>query len=251
MLEIVYLLKLVLLTPMVLITLALSCLLFFRRQGVVVAIISLALFFGLSLPAVENSIALRWEKDLPVQQQAIKQFAPQAIVVIGGGISYSKAEYGKAVDVKTGTLIRLRYAAKLAKETGLPVLVSGGKTLDLEVSEAEAMAGVLQDEFAVPVVWQEPESRNTAENARLCRDLLARQGIDKVLLVTQAYHMTRAKNEFLKAGFQVLPAPTDFFGRDGIGSFKLSAWFPEIKALQYGYYFIHEGLGILWYSLRY
>jgi len=176
-------------------------------------------------------------------------FLPQAIVVIGGGLDPAAVEYRSDATVKAGTLLRLRYAAKLARETGLPVMVSGGRSMDsTEASEAEIMASVLQEEFAVPVAWREAGSRNTAENARFSRNILRQQSIDRIILVTQAYHMPRAESEFRKAGFQVLAAPTAFFGR--AGGFSWFDWIPSVKALEQCFLLAHESVGMLWYSLR-
>ena len=55
----------------------------------------------------------------------------------------------------------------------------------------------------------EPESRNTAENARFTRDLLG-DGGNTVALVTSAFHMPRSVGLFRAQGVQVLPWPTDY-----------------------------------------
>lgn len=60
-------------------------------------------------------------------------------------------------------------------------------------------------EFITLLAWLESNSHNTAENAQFGRSLLLEYGINKIVLVTQAYHMPRAVNEFRKAGFDVLP----------------------------------------------
>lgn len=249
--EIFALIKLLLLPPMVLPVLAVILLVFFQKRKLPVVTVCLSLFLILSLPVVANKIAKSLEYFPPLQPERIQQFLPQAIVVLGAGLERSGLEYGNNVTIKSGTLLRVRYAARLARLTGLPVLASGGRTLgDKDVSEAELMASVLRDEFGIPVVWMEMTSLNTAENARLTRQTLQQLGIGKILLVTQAYHMPRAEKEFRKAGFQVLPAPTSFIGRDAAGS-ALSDWIPSVKALEHIFLLAHECVGMLWYRLRY
>ena len=44
-------------------------------------------------------------------------------------------------------------------------------------------------------------------------------GISRILLVTDAMHMPRAKMVFSKAGLDVIAAPTMFFGFESIGPF--------------------------------
>jgi uncharacterized SAM-binding protein YcdF (DUF218 family) len=70
---------------------------------------------------------------------------------------------------------------------------------------------VLQD-FGVPpsATLLEDASRNTRENATMTAALLRQRGIDKILLVTSALHMERARRYFVVEGLSVEPAPTDF-----------------------------------------
>ena len=105
------------------------------------------------------------------------------------------------------SLIRLRHGARLARETQLPVLISGGRPLRAENSEAAVMAGILKNEFGIAVRWREEQSQDTAGNARYSAEILRQAGITRVVLVTQAFHMPRARLLFEAAGVQVVPAP--------------------------------------------
>lgn len=240
-----------LLPPLGLVVLAAIGAIFYkRRAGLLVVAVSLLLLLILSLPIVENKLALHWECIPALRTDSLQRFSPQAIVVIGGGLEHAASEYRADWTVNARTLLRVRYAAKLARETGLPVAVSGGKPMDTAgPPEAEIMAAVLIEEFGVPVTWQEGVSRNTAENARLSRNILQQHGINRIILVTQAYHMPRAESEFRKTGFQVLPAPTAFIGR--VAGFSLFDWIPSVRALEHVFLLSHESLGMLWYRLRY
>ena len=241
------------LPPMVFLLVAMAGLIFYKKKrGFHLVLFSLSLFLLLSLPVVENRIAVWWESFPPLQAGYMQRFQPKVIVVIGGGLEHSGQEYDRDVTMKTGTLLRVRYAAHLSRESGLPVLASGGASLKgFDVSESELMAAALRDEFSVPVVWQEQESLNTAENARLSRQILQRLSIDRIILVTEAYHMRRAENEFRKAGFEVMAAPTAFIGHADSDLFSLAAWLPSVKALEHGFLLSYETIGMLWYSLRY
>src|SRR5205085_6891262 len=86
----------------------------------------------------------------------------------------------------------------------VPMFGSGTQT------EAEAARTVLE-EWGVPesAILVETRSKNTAENGAFSRDVLATRGIQRVLLVTSAYHMPRAVAAFRRAGLQVSPSPTD------------------------------------------
>jgi uncharacterized SAM-binding protein YcdF (DUF218 family) len=169
-----------------------------------------------------------------------------AIVVLGGGTYFHAPEYG-ADTVSEAALARLRYAAKLQRETGKPVLVSGGRPLDNDLSEAQQMKSVLENEFKVPVQWTEDASDNTLENARLSFRILQQAGITRIYLVTHAWHMPRAAMVFRRAGFDVVPAPTAF--TTGYRTTLLS-FLPNADALYASRIFVHEAIGLLWYRLK-
>lgn len=169
-----------------------------------------------------------------------------AIVVLGGGTYFHAPEYGGDTTNKD-TLERLRYAAKLYRETLKPILVTGGAPLGNSTSEAEQMKQVLEHEFNVPVHWIEVASDNTLENAQLCRQMLKQAGISRIYLVTHAWHMPRAVQAFQTAGFQVVPAPTGYTTRYRT---DLLAFVPNAYALRDSRIFLHELIGMLWYQLK-
>lgn len=55
----------------------------------------------------------------------------------------------------------------------------------------------------------EDRSRNTSQNAEYSAEILAEQGIRRILLVTSAHHMPRAKRLFEAQGLKVVPVATD------------------------------------------
>jgi uncharacterized SAM-binding protein YcdF (DUF218 family) len=127
------------------------------------------------------------------------------------------------------------------------VLASGGAPEGNPVPEAQLMGHVLLQEFGVSVVWVEEGSRNTFENAHQSAALLKPAGIQKIYLVTHAWHMRRARIAFEHAGLTVIPAPTDFATR-----YKLTVldFLPDARALRDSGRFFREGVGIGWYYLR-
>lgn len=174
----------------------------------------------------------------------------QAIVVLAAGRIEDAPEYGGKEQPDYIALARLRYAARLHKETGLPILVSGGNgTSDGSlIPKALAMERALREEFAVPVRWVETESGNTAQNAEFSARILARENIRRILLVTDAMHMPRSVMTFERNGMEVVAAPTIFFGRD------TSTWLyllPSAENLRRSYYALYEWIGLVWYGLRY
>lgn len=200
----------------------------------------LALLFVFSLPAVGDAM-LRTLEGEPVSRTDLEQ--AQAIVVLGGG-RYREAPEYNGDTVGNETLARLRYAAKLQRESGRPILVTGGRPDGAGLSEAETMRHVLVGEFAAPVRWIEGESDNTRENALYSAQLLKRDGISRVLLVTHAWHMPRAARSFEQAGIAVSPAPT-LFHREPPTPLDFLP-----KSYSGARYAIHEWVGFVWYRLR-
>jgi len=172
----------------------------------------------------------------------------QAIVVLGGGRLANAPEYDHQDAPSSPTLRRMRYAATLQRVTGLPVLVTGGQPDGAHESEAAIMARGLRDEFGVPVKWVEGGSDNTAENARHSADMLTKENIRHVLLVTDAMHMPRSVQIFERAGLQITPAPTAFYT---VTPVLPSDFIPRTGWLVQSSYALHEWIGILWYQLRY
>jgi uncharacterized SAM-binding protein YcdF (DUF218 family) len=119
-----------------------------------------------------------------------------------------QAAQAQAIVVLGGRRERVHEAARLHSLTGLPILLSGKGTGDRPyASEAEKMAAILRTQHGIEPRWVETRSVNTHENAVESWCLLAPQGLVRVVLVTQARHMVRARREFQAAGFDVLADP--------------------------------------------
>lgn len=204
---------------------------------------ALAGLYLLSMPLVAQNLLVAWEGP-PAPQPASPD--AQAIVVLGGGKYVLAPEYGGDT-VLGATLVRLRYAARLHRQTGLPLLVSGGSPEGGAVSEAQAMRDALLRDFAVAVRWTEDGSANTLANARLSYALLSAQGIRTIYLVSHAWHLPRAQLAFERAGFRVIPAPTAYTTHYRRTVLDL---LPSAGALRDSAVFCHELLGTVWYRVR-
>jgi uncharacterized SAM-binding protein YcdF (DUF218 family) len=206
--------------------------------------ISFALLWLLSTPYIADGLLHRLEGE-PYATDTGKPLA-DAIVVLGGGTYFHAPEYGGDT-VGKETLERLRFAAKLHRETGKPILVTGGKPLGNSLSEGQQMKQVLEQEFKVPVRWVEGESDNTLQNAQLSYAVLKEAGIQRIYLVTHAWHMPRSVHAFQSAGFQVVPAPTAYTTRYRT---DLLTFIPNAGALRDSRIFMHELIGMFWYQLK-
>ncbi|RJG12109.1 YdcF family protein [Pseudomonas cavernicola] len=225
-----------------------------RRRSPRVAAACFVLGFAglwlLSLPITVEWAARALEREpalAEVEWAGLAQRA-DAIVVLGSGREKDDPAWGG--DQPSALAVeRLRYAARLAKVSGLPVLTSGGLHYGQPPSEAALMAQVLARDFGVTVRWQEGLSRTTWENASYSADMLREAGIKRVVLVTQAGHMPRSRWSFERVGFTVIPAPVGFLGVPNAR--PLGGWLPESKAVWQSGMLLNEAVGLLAYPLVY
>lgn len=171
----------------------------------------------------------------------------QAIVVLSAGRIPIAREYTNLDTVDAITLERLRYASRLSKVHQLPIVVAGGSVNDERDSLAKLMKRVLETDFGVQANWLEEKSKTTFENAMFTNKTLSEDSIDKILLVTHAYHMPRAMWCFEDVGLNPIPAPTVFYKRSTSTS-ELKEYIPNAGALKLTRIAMHEYIGKFWYK---
>lgn len=226
-----------LLPPLGLLVLALFALCWqgHKRIGRIIACSALTLALCMSLPFVAERLS-RGLEGAPISATLLQ--SAQAVVILGGGVHHGAPEYGGDT-LSRYSLERVRYGAKLARISKLPVLVSGGSVYGGQ-AEADLMKLVLETEFAVAVRWTESQSRDTAENALYTARMLKAANIRRIALVTHASHMRRATGAFEKSGLQVVPAATGFTPQ-GVSTFE--KLLPSVRAFERSAAAVHEWIG--------
>jgi len=219
-----------------------------RRTGASLLIFAVLSLYLLSLVPVSQAMLINLESWPPLPQ-TVSADGYGAIVVLGAGRYPDAPEYFHDT-VNATALERLRYAARLRRKTGLPLLVSGGTVHGEATPEASIMNRVLAQDYGGAARWLETESRNTMQNAIYSSRILRHEGIRRIYLVTHAVHMRRAMWAFRRQGMQVTPAPTVY------GMYRLHAvhtpWFiPTMLALDWSRRALYEHLGMLWYEIKY
>lgn len=224
--------------PLLLAGLGLILLSRFQRTGRAIAATGVLLLLAISMPIVADFLT-GFVDTVPAIAPGDAVDA-KALVILGGGIRRNAPEYGGDTLGKL-TLERVRYGARIARQTGLPVLISGGSVLEGQ-PEASLMQESLENEFGVPVRWIEARSRTTRENAALSAEILRKEGIHRVVLVAHGFDMRRAIAEFAAVGIEVVPAPT---GKRGSAGRSVLDFLPSIGGLQGSYYATYEILANL------
>ncbi|GAB2841185.1 YdcF family protein [Pseudoduganella ginsengisoli] len=211
----------------------------FRGALVVLLALSTRIVGNFMLAPLENSAP-------PLTAQAAS--GAQAIVVLTSGVVMQSPEYGGDDAPDESALARMRYAARVQHDTGLPLLVTGGRIYSAQKQSLAAnMASALRHDFRTDVKWVEEASVNTAENAAFSASILLPAGIKRIVLVTHAMHMQRAEQVFRSAGFEVVPAPTAYYSTGPFNAFQL---LPSSSGLSASYYACYEWIGLAWYRLR-
>ena len=229
-----------------------AAILLWRRQQLGLPVLGFALvwLWFWAMPMISHTLWLSLEKpfsDEPVEtlQQA------DAIVVLGGGIRPAMPPRFAYPDLYSYA-DRIWHAARIYRSGKAPrVIVSGGNLpwLGERQTEAEAMRSVLIElGVASEAIVLERDSRSTRENAAYTARLLSELGIERVLLVTSAFHMQRALASFRAVGIDAIPAPTDFQAVPE--DQHLLRWLPDIGALLASSIAIKEYLGLWVYRWR-
>lgn len=172
------------------------------------------------------------------------------IIVIGGD---EQTEISEARNMPTALDSMRRYVtfadlarrypdAKLVFSGGSPNLHPHAHRLDSDIArEVLSDIGVPTDRMIF-----EKTSRNTYENAVFSADIVRPEASQKWLLVTSAWHMSRAMGCFRKAGWNVYAAPT---GYATTGKYKLHPNFQFETQMRELTYAAHEYIGLISYRL--
>lgn len=168
-----------------------------------------------------------------------------AIVVLGGGMGLHPQ---CGVPEMFGGADRVWQGARLYK-------AGHAKIVSLSGPDVEKSTVPLLEDLGVPkeAIICFSSARNTEEESKLIITVLGkeRNGCKpKILLVTSAWHMRRAKLLFERAGFDVIPAPTDFEMSYSI-ELPIRVWdfFPSCDALARNSYCVKEWIGNIGYRL--
>lgn len=159
------------------------------------------LFFAAAFTPLANAL----HRALAVRPQLERA---EAIVVLGAGISTTGT-------LSDSSLRRAVHGIELHRRALAPTLVMLGPS-DWPLGEAE-IRGALARSLGVPPdrIRLASGGRTTREEAQRTREALG-PGVKRILLVTGAIHMKRARGLFENAGFAVLPAPVDDASGGGV-----------------------------------
>ena len=209
--------------------------------------------FGLwivSTPIVADRVMLVVERGM-LRVSAERMPEADAIVVLSGMLNTVQSDQG--VTQEWGDADRFFAGLSLFRHAKAPRLVFTGGLLPWQtLSEPEGVVlKAVAVELGVPseAIQITSPASNTAEEAVALRQLL---GSDKrrILLVTSAFHMSRAQALFEQQGFEVLAYPVDFkVGADKSGRVMMD-YLPSGHSLAKFELATRELIGRAYYHLR-
>lgn len=208
------------------------------KTGRILVALSLITLLILSMTITGNTLLKSLETVPPISEAQLKDI--QAIVILGGGKNNAAPEFDNQDTVNRWTLQRLRYGAYLQQQTGKPILVTGGAPFGGR-PEADAMSKTLQRDFHAEDVWVEDQSKDTAENAIYSATILKEHGIQRIAIISQAWHLPRAIQLFEQQGLTAYPAPTGYTNEDNEPVIR---WLPKASALDKSSMALKEYLGL-------
>jgi uncharacterized SAM-binding protein YcdF (DUF218 family) len=183
-----------------------------RKKQLFVTGFCLLLF--LSNPFIINEAWLAWEKPpVPVKEVPVYD----AAIVLTGITLQNKSPHDRVYFEKGAD--RILHALMLYKKGRFgKIIITGGSgsILDKHATEAGELRKVLL-QAGVPdsSIIVENKSRNTRENALFTAEILkTKPELQKLLLITSAFHMRRAAGCFQKAGLQPDLFPADYYSTD-------------------------------------
>ncbi len=212
-----------------------------RRTASLLVIFSVALLWLCSMPRFSDWAISTLEDEWPPVPAAL---APRAdVIVLLGGMTRGVVPGADLPDL-SGSVDRLFHAAALYRAGKAPVLLLTGGNAPGYEAEALSMKHMLLA-MGIPdeVLLLEDRSRNTRQNARYSAAVLRDRQVRSILLVTSAYHMRRAKLEFERQGFEVLPAATDYQVVEAPRT--LLDWLPVVGSLNQTTRVVKEYLGLM------
>ena len=191
--------------------------------------------------------SLEWQYPPLAQRPA----GVQALVVLSGDLDPPNDSRAYAV-LGMDTFHRCLYAATLYRQ-GPPCLVflSGGKVDPKQ--RGPTLAAAMRDFLltqGIPVerLVIEDRSRTTYENAVETTRLLQQRGIDEIVLISDAAHLSRGVRCFQRQGVRVVPAGCRY--RTADFKRRLSDFWPSLEGAGKIREACHEWLGRAWYSVR-
>lgn len=173
------------------------------------------------------------------------------IILLGAGLRENVPDLTGTGFPDGDMLGRITTAVRLYNRLDLPILVTSGRVYADSAAGAPVDKRILAD-LGVDrnQIITEVKSRNTYENARYAAAICREKGFRQPILVTAAYHLSRACYVFQANGLSVTPFPAFRISSDR-PAFSWRSCLPHYHSFAISCVAIREYAGTLYYRLRY
>jgi uncharacterized SAM-binding protein YcdF (DUF218 family) len=214
-----------------------------------ISIIGIFILIVCSLPVVSNKLVAYLESDYQLSKPSNIEPADSIVVLSGmiktinskDGLDY---EFGEASD-------RIFAGINLFKEKKAPklILTRGKLPWSVGIQEGEYLKEIaINNGISENNILLTENVENTDQEAKAIKKLLS-DDKSKVLLVTSAFHMPRARIVFEAAGINVVPFPVDF--QKELSKITFMSFVPTAKSFYDTSFFVREMIGRVYYNLKY
>ncbi len=193
--------------------------LYFLRTCLILATFFIVMYLFLAL-----SVARHAEQDTKLKSDSI---------LVLGARSYINGKYNPCL------VARMDHAVDLYKSEYAPkILVSGGNDKEDGVNEAETMRKIAMEKGVRPEdILMEKSATSTYENFHLSQDILKKNKLQSLIIVTEPFHIARASLVADNLGLPHTSSPAK----------ENSCWLPNKYLTKY---FLKEPFAIMVYKLQ-
>ncbi len=226
----------------IIILVLLSFRLYKNQRRIALVLFGVTILFYLSSTSLVGNMMLR---PLQNKYRPPVKLSGDVIILLGGGATLDTPNLHGKGHLSGHAANRLLTCLQLYHQLNAPIIVSGGKVYQTTGVESAITRRILLD-LGVPdqKILVEDQSRSTFENAQYTKKILTRLDLHKPILVTSAFHLPRAVQQFKKAGVKVIPYPADY--QTNISShFSFRGLIPTAESLSDVSICLKEYLGLL------
>ena len=208
---------------------------------------SLVVLYLASTPLVARWVAESLERQNPPVDPVTMPVA-DAIVVLGGSMYATVGPDGTTLLYARHASDRFETAMQAFSAGRAPIIAFGGGGTGVpgtptegEWNRARAIARGVPAERAIagPVaLYTSDESEGIARELR-------ERGVKRIILCTSAMHLPRARMNYEKLGFEVIPLPSDFATRGTAEGWSWALLIPRGQALSQCDYAVKEWMGLV------
>lgn len=217
------------------------------KAGKIIVTIGLVLLIGFSYGGLPAALITQLEYRYPPFQIVNHEDDIKWVVVLGGGLTADPRLPANS-QLNGATLARVVEGIRIHRL--LPdskMVLSGGSPFGIK-SNAEGMAdtalmlGVDHNDIVLESI-----SKDTKDEAVLVKEIVQE---DRFILVTSANHMPRSMALFQKLMMEPIPAPAEYFVKEGEGGVSWGMLFPSGGNLVNAEKAIYEYMGLAWAWIR-